>query len=503
MDFLVLSPPVCPPSEPPSGAFILASALQGHGHDTGFFDLSLLFYHSVLKKSAPPNAIARAVKYLCHADGYTPMEHRTAAGAINRGLKQFSKTTPGWRLTAMDITPPVSVHSPEQIATLLRHDNPFFDLWETELLPVLRTHRPKKILISVAYLSQLTAAISLAQFLEKQGTPYIVGGSLPRSLHSTGQGFELLKNVFQNIEVSNGSALLPHTEEHTFLEKLAYPNTLCDKPYLSCRPILPLTLSTGCYWSGCLFCPDNEMKYIQLKMHAFEQFIATIPPGVMAQKPVIHLLDSAMPKNRLRAFMPIAKKHHLQFYGFARPEERFLQNDFLNDLSNSGCLMLQLGIEGGNDALLQRFNKGIHPNISAQVLQQAAAAGIRTYVYLLFGLPGETEQEREDTRRLIRNNIHSVDFLNLSIFNLPKHCELTERAAEFQMVIDDYVEPQKAIELYRPFTEPQMDISPRAAARAFISNRFTNDDAIRQAYLRTPKWFRAAHMALMNLKGRT
>ncbi len=502
MDFLVLSPPVCPPSEPPSGAFILASALSGHGYDTGFFDLSLEFYHRHLQRHASSPGLGRALDYLRNNPVYDPMNHRTAAGAIHRALKLYAREQPGWTLTAMDLLPPVPVHQPQKLMAMLDHDDPFLEMWHDIIPQMMDDRRPERVLVSVAYLSQLTAAISLVRYLTRHGIPHTVGGSLIRSLHATGEGLHLLRSVIPRMDISNGASLIAGQTDRDFLSRLAYPQILCEHSYLSGRPILPLTLSTGCYWSGCRFCPDKGMKYIQIRMPAFDQFMASIPADVMAQAPVIHLLDSAMPKNRLQEFMPIAHSHGIQFYGFARPEKRFADGGFLRDLSQSGCLMLQLGVESGNDALLSRFNKGIHPDDARRVLNGAANAGIRTYVYLLFGLPGETDRAREDTRILISDAINSVDFLNLSIFNLPKYCELNDQASEFDIEIDAYAESSQAIELYRPFRVRGTHESPRKAARAFIANRFSSDEQIRLAILRTPKWFRAAHLALMKVPRR-
>lgn len=478
----------------------MASALQGHGYDTGFYDLSLEFYHQVLASNEHRGSVARALRYLTNGTEYTPMEHRSAAGAINRALKRFSVTHPGWRLTAMDILAPQPVHQPHKIQLLLQTDDPFVSLWENRLEEILRAHRPKKVIISLAYLSQLTATISLTRFLTRCGIAYSIGGSLPRSLHATGEGFELLQSSIGPIDVSNGSSLIPHICERDFLNRLEYPQVICNHSYISARPILPLTLSTGCYWSKCLFCPDNTMKYIQLQMDAFVQFFQSIPPAVQRQNPVIHLLDSSMPKNQLRRFAPIAKSFNLQYYGFARPEKQFADELFLDELANSGCLMLQLGVESGNGDLLQRYEKGINPEDAAKVLQMVSSAGIRTYVYLLFGLPGETESQRLDTQALIKTNIEHVDFLNLSIFNLPKHCILTSRADEFGITLKQYQESQTAIELYRPFTVNNE--THRNTTRSFIHSHFTNDEQIRPVYLQTPKWFRAAHLALMKLPGR-
>ncbi|MBN2718337.1 MAG: radical SAM protein [Deltaproteobacteria bacterium] len=502
MDYLVLSPPVCPPSEPPSGAFILASALSGHGYHTGFLDLSLEFYHRFFNENGDSPGLQRSLDYLIQNATYAPMLHRTAAGAIHRVLKTYTDHHPGWTLTAMDLTPPVPVHQPLAINQLLQSDEPFISLWESTVAKAIQSHRPKKVLVSIAYLSQLPAAISLMHYLRQNGIAYTAGGSLLRSLHATGEGFHLLRQVIDPIDVSNGASLLANMTERDFLSRLAFPQVISEYPYLSGRPVLPLTLSTGCFWSGCLFCPDRDMKYIQLRTDALAQFMSTIPGSIRDQRPVIHLLDSAMPPNRLRAFMPLAKSFRLGFYGFARPERRLTDATFLRELSESGCLMLQLGVESGNDALLNRFNKGIHPKDARRVLQASAEQGIRTYVYLLFGLPGETDMEREDTRQLINDTIDAVDFLNLSIFNLPRHCELSQRADEFNITVDKYAQTSSTIELYRPFTLAGSSESPRKSVRSFIANRFSADPKIRQAVLRTPKWFRAAHLAMMAINGR-
>ena len=161
--------------------------------------------------------------------------------------------------------------------------------------------------------------------------------------------------------------------------------------------------------------------------------------------------------------------------------------------------MLQLGAEGGSRSLLDRYDKGLDPIEMVRVLRATAEAGIRTYLYLLFGLPGETEEDRLATLELVAANADAVDFLNLSLFNLPRLSELTERAAEFGIELSDFPLDGR-LQLYRPFTvggEP-----PRVAARRFLASRFKRDPRIRPALLRTPRWLRAAHMALMKVEGR-
>ncbi len=503
MDFLVLSPPVTAPSEPPSGAFMLAAGLAGRGFEVGFLDLSLEFF---LQEFGDLNSAQKnALKYITESvEGYTPEHHRSASGHLHSALSKFSNRYPNWKLTLMDIVSPCRVHDSTELLKLSeKSGGPFDDLYNNVLLPIIDTHKPKQVLISLAYLSQLPAAVALEVFLINMGIVPTVGGSLPNSLQATGGGVSSLQRLFSKIVLGDGSTLLTDRKaDERFLNRLSWPKILSQHAYFTSRLIIPLSLSSGCFWNRCLFCPDREMEYFSIPMQTVSDFAETIPQEIKNNNPVIHLLDSSLPPKQLRLFLEVSKHNNFKFYGFARPTKELLKNNLIENAAESGCLMLQLGAEGGSDFLLNRFNKGIHPTESKEVISRAASAGIRTYVYLLFGLPGETESDLEQTLQWTAELGDSIDFLNLSLFNLPKCSELSQKAQEFGIDLADYShenQETEGIRLYRPFTYKGED--PKEKARKFLKV-FKNDPNIRNAYLQTPRWFRAAHLALMKIPGR-
>lgn len=500
MDFLVVAPPVCPPSEPPSGAFLLAAGLTGHGADCGLLDLSLeLFWREF---GATDSAdVDRALRYLLETTaGYDVQRHRSAAGVLHQRLKSFGERHPGWRVTPMDVTAPRRVHDPLALAELIAQEStPFRPLWQGVLSRALELHRPRKVLISLAYLSQLAATIDLVRFLREVGVSAVVGGSLPRSLAATGDGLELLRGLLGDVDLGDGLSLLGGDPDGSLLSSLAWPRLLSQRAYLSSHPIVPLPLSTGCFWNRCLFCPDRDLAFAPVPTSALEGLLSSMPAAVRAAGPIVHLLDSAVPPAALRRFLPLAKDHELGFYAFARPTERLRRGGLLAEAAEAGCLMLQLGAEGGSGRLLKRFDKGLDPTEAEAVIRESADMGIRTYVYLLFGLPGEAAADRRATLELVARNADAVDFLNLSVFNLPRHSELTDRAAEFDIGLDDFPS-DGGLRLYRPFRSGGEDT--RAAARDFLEREFRPEPHIRDAVRRTPRWFRAAHLALMSLDSR-
>ncbi len=492
MDFLILSPPVTPPSEPPCGAFLLAAGLTARGFDAGLLDLSLELFHRELEDSPP--ATWSGINYLLQSYPYTPMHHRSVTGHLHRHLGRFEARHPGWRLTLMDIAAPSRVHDPVALKTHLETASPFASLWQEVLGPALDHLKPNKTLISLAYLSQLPATIDMVRFLMNRGITPIVGGSLPKSLVQTGHGIHSLEAVFPRISTGDGSALIQETGER-LLDRLAWPRMVSENPYLSSRPIVPLTLSSGCFWNRCLFCPDRGLPFRSVPTAALEGFMATIPHTVMKRPPVIHLVDSAIPPGALRDFLPLSKAAGTDFFGFARPTKQLLRGGLLQEASDSGCLMLQLGAESGSRPLMDRYRKGLDPGEAGEVVAEASRQGILNYLYLLFGLPGETEADLRKTLDFVAQRAGHIDFLNLSLFNLPRFCELSEKADAFGIRIRDFPGEDDGIRLYWPFTSNGTD--PRDQARRFLKRDFRAHPSIREITLRTPRWFRAAHLALM------
>jgi hypothetical protein len=499
MEFLVLTPPVVTPAEPPSGAFLLAAGLKGWGREAALLDLSLEFFYDLF--SGAGNAEKGALDYLCRgASGYTPMTHRSQTGHLHGLVSRFDSRHPGWKLTLMDIAPPDRIHHPGRLADyFLKTEGPFRHLYRRVLEPALSMIKPQKVLVSVAYLSQLAAAIDLVRFLESRGIEPLVGGSLINSLATTGRGFEAVRAVLPRILVGDGGSLIPQIQGRPLLSKLSFPTLLSDKTYLSRRPIIPLALSSGCFWNRCLFCPDRGIPYYPISDEAIEQFVTSLPDEVRSAGVVLHMLDSAIPPGRLRRYLEVVKGGELGFFGFARPTRQLLGKGLISAAADGGCLMLQLGVEGGSRPLLDRFQKGIDPKESEAVVRAAAESGIRTYLYLLFGLPGESAADLDATYKFVVRNGQYIDFLNLSLFNLPRYCELMERKDAFDIQILDFPGDREGIRLYRPFTSGGVD--QRGQARKFLK-RFRSDPVVREACLRTPRWFRAAHLALMAISGR-
>ncbi|MCP4646229.1 MAG: radical SAM protein, partial [bacterium] len=460
----VISPPVITPSEVPAGAFILAAGLAARGIEAPIHDLSLGFFRWLFLEHAPqaglPNC-SPSLNYLISpsTEFYDPHKHRSVCGVLQSVLKSYSKDFPGWHLSLMDSVPPGVAHSTAELVSIASSGSTpftsFFKFW-------LKASRGTfdHALISLAYLSQLPAAVELAWILEQAGIKVTVGGSLASALKNTGSGIELLQNCFREIAFDDGRSLTG--ENQPFLSKLEWPVFAKDWKYFSSRPVIPFPLTTGCTWNKCLFCPDRDKPFMNVSTQNLGKILSRGPDN-----PIIHLIDSEIPARALDDMLPLLREKTSGFYGFARPQGEWLKNDLLQRAADSGCLMLQTGAESGSSRILTRFMKGFSPETAEQVITKISDSGIRNYVYLLFGLPGETESDRKLTLSMIRRLKGKIDYMNLSVFNLPEKCELTERASEFGIVPGRYDADASVLRFYRPFM--CLDGSnPRAEAREFI-----------------------------------
>ena len=85
--------------------------------------------------------------------------------------------------------------------------------------------------------------------------------------------------------------------------------------------------------------------------------------------------------------------------------------------------MLKLGLESGDQDVLDQMNKGTDLSMVSATLKNLHKAGIITFVYLLFGTGFEDEAAALKTLEFIDEHKQYIDYLNLAVFNLPKFSE--------------------------------------------------------------------------------
>lgn len=91
-----------------------------------------------------------------------------------------------------------------------------------------------------------------------------------------------------------------------------------------------------------------------------------------------------------------------------------LTEDQAEALKSAGCDMLAIGVESGSGAILQTMRKGTTPAINSRARAICRQAGIKFKAFVMVGLPGETEDTVQETRRWLIDN--EVDDLTVTMF---------------------------------------------------------------------------------------
>ncbi len=526
---LLIFPPAAKPCEPPAGIAKLAGALKSSGISCTILDANIegLLHLLGQAQTASDTWTRRAIKNISANIGalrdpktyQSPDRYGRAVRDVNRVLAvsggrdalvgladyQHRSLSP---LRSEDLI--YSAEHPEQ--------NPFYPYFSKRLPEMLEKafsprRRPRwnpsgagcgreghyedigcegkytaqMVGFSLNYLSQALTAFAMIGFVRKEfpGMKIILGGGLVSSWMKRPGFRNPFAGLVDHLIAGPGEGPLlgllgvkEVTTHHYAPDYALFP----VHDYLSPGFILPYSGSSGCYWNRCSFCPETaeDNPYVPVPV---PQAMADLHALAADIKPVvIHLLDNSVSPALMRA---LASDHvGVPWYGFARIGEDLCDLDYCMALRRSGCVMLKLGLESGDQGVLDRLNKGIDLGTASKVLTNLSKAGIAAYVYLLFGTPAETAAEARKTLEFVVRHRNAITFLNLAIFNMPV---CGTEALEYETT--QFYEGD--LSLYTGFKHPRG--WERKEVRRFLEAEFKRHPAVSAILKNDPPLFTSNH----------
>jgi len=502
---LLIHPPVAKPCEPPAGIACLAGALKANDIAFKVFDANVEALRHLLNR--PPASIdfgqdtwtKRSFRNrLTHLSTIKNLgeyssrsRYRRAVGDLDRVLEKIGEP---WQVRMGLGNYQHRQLSPMRSTDLLRaaeqpEKDPFHAFYQTRLLEFLEEENPGWIGLSLNFLNQAVPAFALMGFLKERipRSRLILGGGLVTSWMRSPAWQNPFGGLVDKMIAGPGeNPLLAVCGVHEKMRQHFLPefHSLPFSDYLAPGFILPYGATRGCYWNRCLFCPERAERNPYTAVSP-ERVISDLSILVEKYHPVlVHLLDNAIPPAVL---VQIAEKPFgAPWYGFARVTPHLADLDFCMRLRRSGCVMLQLGIESGDQGVLDYLEKGIDLAIASQVLDNLRKAGIAAYVYLLFGTPPETLKEARKTLAFTLQHSKEISFLNLALFNLPLHAPGVEDLPREKFSEGD-------LSLYTGFAHPQG--WNRYAVRQFLDKEFKRHPVISAILHRDPPVFTSNHAA--------
>ncbi|MCG8688814.1 MAG: radical SAM protein [Desulfobacterales bacterium] len=503
---LLIFPPVAKPCEPPAGIALLSAALKENDIDCKCVDANadglLWLINSVTESHADDSWTRRALKHRQKIldDLKDPKLYQNSdryhqrVYDLNR-LLTVSADQDRFRITLSDYSD--NQLSSVDSASLLKsantyRENPFYDYFEECLRPVVESWDSPWIGISLCYLNQALVSFALAGWI-KDNFPekkIVMGGGLVSSWMSRpGFGDPFSSLIDHMIRGEGEEPLLALLGKPGISKKHYVPDYefAQNHEYISPAKILPFRASIGCYWSKCRFCPEKaETRPYSAQRAA--QVIRDLDEMAQASDPqVVHFIDNAVTPAFLRALSK--REFPFKWYGFVRFEKDFTDPDFCQALKQSGCEMLKLGLESGDQDVLDQMGKGTDLDLASKTLINLKQAGILTFVYLLFGTSFEDEPAAQRTLDYVKEHREYIDYLNLAVFNLPKFSEDAKGLTTREFYHGD-------LSLYLNFDHPHG--WDRRHVKGFIDKQFKKQLGVGSRFRKNPAFFSSNHAMFFN-----
>ncbi len=501
-EILLIHPPVVRPCEPPAGIARLAGALRHNGITVKVLDANIegLLYLigggfprtgqagdrwsvGAWKRRELNLAVLRSGRGFENLDRYARavrdlgrvLQTAGVSGDVRVGLADYrdERRSP---LRSADLG--WAACHPER--------NPFYPYFAGRLAGLAARHSPVVVGFSLNYLSQGLCTFAMIGYLRRllPQVRIVLGGGLVSAWMSQTDWRSPWGGLVDEMVAGPGEERLAALMGEESCRPDAAPH-YSDFPladYLAPGLILPYSASEGCYWGRCAFCPETAQgnAYVPLSPSRVGAEVARLC-GQHATR-LVHFLDNALSPALLEWLCenPLG----VPWYGFARVTEQLADEDFCRSLKRSGCTMLQLGIESGDQRVLDELNKGLNLETASLALKALKRAGIASYVYLLFGTPQETHAAARMTLDFTVRHAGAIGFLNLAIFNLPAHSPLAGNLETGAFYEGD-------LSLCSSFAHPEG--WDRAAVRVFLEREFRCHPAIRPIIGRDPPVFTSNH----------
>ena len=499
---ILIHPPVAKSSEPPAGIARLAGALDRHGISHSVLDANLEGLLYIIERPKPKPGTS--------SDRWTSRAFRNVSGNYNSlRSRDTYLNIDRYKRAVIDLDHAIEKSfdsgviiglanykdpnlSPLRSADLIKaaekpEINPFYPYFSKRLRDLIEKDGASAAGFSLNYLSQALCTFAMIGFIRRDfpGMKIILGGGLVTSWMNNPDWRNPFTGLVDTLIAGPGEQQLLSIMGIDSANERHYTPAYDSLPlsnYLSPGQILPYSASSGCYWNRCSFCPEKaeENPYIPLPV---DRAIGDLNALIMKIRPsLVHLLDNAVSTALLKrlAGNPLG----VPWYGFARVSSLLTDIDFCKALKQSGCVMLKLGLESGDQKVLDEMQKGIDLETASLVLKTLKKAGISTYVYLLFGTPPETLTEARNTLEFTVSHRDEIGFLNVALFNMPVCGPGISKYKTSSFYEGD-------LSLYTDFVHPKG--WDRKQVRQFLDNEFKRHPAVSEILQKDPPVFTSNH----------
>jgi len=239
-----------------------------------------------------------------------------------------------------------------------------------------------------------------------------------------GEGEKALAHILSNPHPHVNSRLVFRGEPVTEMDTVPFPaRHLVDwtkykrgiywgKTLLA--PAVSIITSRGCPYN-CCFCGSYVTFGHKTRFRSVENVVSEIKQVIstMGYKGM-NFHDDTFCVNKSRVIAMCAEFFKLDIIWRCLSRVDTIDENILATMRSAGCKELILGVESGNQHVLNMLQKGTTVEQNLKAMKLTKASGIQLKVGIIVGSPGEIWQSVRDTEKLLK--ACPPDFWNVSVF---------------------------------------------------------------------------------------
>lgn len=277
-----------------------------------------------------------------------------------------------------------------------------------------------------------------------------------------GEGEEVFLKVLELYEKGEDFSKLNGVD----LNPMAHPPDINKLPLpdynlvdINKYPHFYVSTSRGCPYK-CTFC-YNSYGVGSIKPYRnldFDKSVKLLEEVVYKYKrKTFTIVDDNFPsdKERMRRICDKIKDLGVKFDTFSRAN--YCDLDTLSYLKKAGCWQIQIGVESGNQRILNFLKKGTTVEMNAEAIKNCKKVGILSHAAFMIGLPTETIEDLKDTAKFIET--YKPDLGGAGIFHPFPQTRLWDYCQEKGMIKEPRTTEEWAKNYPTNFSEVNMNVS--------------------------------------------
>jgi len=175
-------------------------------------------------------------------------------------------------------------------------------------------------------------------------------------------------------------------------------------PQMEAEPVLTMNTSRGCPF-GCTFCGVCFIWGRAYRFFSAGKIVEEVENLVntYGAKGIYFREDNfTLHRKRLEEFCDSLLERNIKIHWACESRVDAIQDEALMEkVFSAGCRGFYVGVESGEQRVLDLMEKGVTVGQIKRFFALCRKASIKTYATFCMGTPGETDEDREETNRLI------------------------------------------------------------------------------------------------------